>query len=80
MDIAQLVVSAIVLLLVVVGVAVVCAVVWQLLKISRDARAQRRRARKEAELEASIRLALQAQGFGEDEVRDAIRHLRADQE
>lgn len=74
MDIIQLLSSAFALLLVVVGVAVVWAVIWQLLKISRAART----ARKELDIENRIRLNMQAQGFNENEIRDAVQHLGSD--
>lgn len=74
MDIVQLLSSAFALLLVVVGVAVVWAVIWQLLKINRAART----ARKELDIENRIRLNMQAQGFNENEIRDAVQHLRSD--
>ena len=71
MDIVQLLSSAFALLLVVVGVAVVWAVIWQLLKIRQAART----ARKELDIENRIRLNMQAQGFNESEIRDAVQHL-----
>ena len=78
MDIVQLASSAFALLLVVVGAAVVWAVVWQLQKIWRDARLKTRAARKADGIENSIRLTLIAQGFSEDEARDAARHVQSD--
>ena len=78
MDIVQLASSAFVLLLVVGGAAVVWAVVWQLQQIWRDARLKSRKARKADDIENSIRLNLIAQGFSEDEARDAARHVKSD--
>lgn len=71
MDIIQLLSSAFALLLVVVAVAVVWAVIWQLRKIRRATRT----ARKELDIDNRIRLDMQAQGFNENEIRDAVQHL-----
>ena len=78
MDIVQLASSAFLLILVAGGAATVWAVLWQLQKIWRDARSKSRKAQKADAVEDRIRLDLIAQGFSEDEARDAARQVQSD--
>jgi len=77
MDLLQSFSGAFVLLLVVAVAVVVCVIGWQLLKISRDARARARHTRAARESDEAIRVRLRERGFNENEITDALRHVTA---